>query len=599
MPAPSASSSPAAGQPRPSASPAGRRLDAYRVTAKRLAFYSNRYILRADGDVEVTLGDGTRIVGNAFYNDLRLNRFVVAGNVQIQPPGETPIHGAAFAEYLDFDRAYFVPILSEPDRWTFAAGDYAHPLLGREMPGDTFFLPDLSGESVFCYSSRAVVDPRQSVRFAPASINFGVAFVPFPTYFLNYSANPNFAQNALPGASIDLPYDFAGGQHSLSTLHVRYDSADHLFAALEQHQVSENSYVVGAISPLTQVFKQYNLLAYDRLSPGLQFTGAFQESAFQHGFSQPLSATAFVTLQLTGSLPHSFWQLTDNQYYESLLGEPSTVSSGGRPYYGDPSHPWIPDHPINAQLAWIGFRHQIDALPLTYQLRSSFGVANNSITPLQTLGGVAYTRAYSKGIGFNLATKSITVLHDRTGQHRDLYFTASLDKQRQWYSVPHYINQTNVTGSLTKIFSPTLTLVAAYTNLNTGDYYGAQQNLAYPPNAIFYNPFTGLTYQVPGFDGFGTVRSYQQQIIFTPKQNVTFTASMRENHDFPAPLPGTLELTGPTVSFVNFGATPYEADFDLRFPITRVLVLDLSRSYYFGFGGNQRWSPQFFFQIEK
>jgi hypothetical protein len=591
--------SPAPGAPSPSPSPTGRRLDAYRITAKRLAFYSNRYILRGDGDVVVTLGDGTLVQGNVFYNDLRLNRFLVAGNVTIQAPGQQPVHGAAFAEYLDFDRAYFVPVLSEPDRWTFAGGDYGHPLLGREMPGDTFFLPDLSGESVFCYATRADVDPRQSVRFAAVRINFGLVFVPFPTYFLNYSPNPNFAQNSLNGAFADGPYDFAGGEHGLATAHVRYDSVDHLFAAYEQHQVSDNHYLVASINPLTRPLKQYNFLGLDRLSPGLEFQLNYQETTFQHAFSQPLSATAFVSAQLTGSLPHSFLRVTDYLYYDSLLAEPST-SAGGQPFYGDTSHPWIPYHPTNLQIQWVGFRHQIYELPFYYQLRSSAGVADGGEAPIQTLNGVSYAKEYDKGVGFNVASKSLTILRDESGRHRDLYLTGSFDKQRLYYSIPHHIDQTNVTASLTKIFSPQVTLLASYNNLNTGDYYGAQQSLAYPGNAIYLNPFTGLTYQIsPSFRGFGTVRSLVEQLVYVPSQALTINIAFRANHDFPKPIVGPVQLIGDTVGFVNYGVSPYEADFDVRFRLTRVLVLDVSRAYYFNFGGVERWAPQINFQLQK
>jgi hypothetical protein len=598
--APLVTPSPQPGAPSPSPSPTGRRLDAYRVTAKRVAFYSNRYILRADGNVVVTLGDGTRIAGNAFYNDLRLNRFLVAGNVTIQAPGQHPVHGAAFAEYFDFDRGYFVPVLAEPDRWTFTNGDYEHPLLGREMPGDTFFLPDLSGESVFCYAARAVVDPRQSVRFGAVRINFGIAFVPFPSYFLNYSPNPNFAQNALNGAFADGPLDFAGGEHGLATAHVRYDSVDHLFAAYEEHQVSDNHYLVASINPLTRPLKQYNLLGLDRISPGLELQVSYQETTFQHAFSLPLSATAFLSAQLTASLPHSFLRLSDLQYYDSLLAPPSTISSGGTPYYGDPSHPWVPYHPSNVQLQWIGFRHEINQLPFYYQLRSSAGVATNTEAPLQTLNGVAYTKEFDKGVGLNLSSKTITILHDPTGQRRELYLTASFDKQRLYYSIPHHIDQTDVTASLTKVFNSHVTLLTSYNNLNTGDFFGAQQSLAYPGNAVYLNPFTGLTYQVsPSFRGFGTTRSLVEQLVYVPSQELTFNISFRANHDFPKPIAGPVQLVGDTVGFVNYGVSPYEADFDVRFRVTRVLVLDISRSYYFNFGGVERWSPQINFQLQK
>ncbi|HMD01618.1 MAG TPA: hypothetical protein VKG44_01515, partial [Candidatus Baltobacteraceae bacterium] len=237
-----------------SASPVPSRLGAFRLTAKRIAFYSNRYVLGADDNVEVALADGTRISGNTFFMDLRLNRFIVAGNVTLHA-GNVALPGAAFTEYVDFDRAYFLPAGTEPDRWTYSNGDYAHPLRGREMPGDAFFLPDVSGERVFLTSTKAVIAPHASVFFVPAVLNFGVAQVPFPTYFLNFSPNPNFAQNALPGAIVDGPYDFLGGSHALSTLHLRYDTMNHVFFALEQHQVSDIHYIDGSINPLTQPLK--------------------------------------------------------------------------------------------------------------------------------------------------------------------------------------------------------------------------------------------------------------------------------------------------------------------------------------------------------
>jgi hypothetical protein len=64
-------------------------------------------------------------------------------------------------------------------------------------------------------------------------------------------------------------------------------------------------------------------------------------------------------------------------------------------------------------------------------------------------------------------------------------------------------------------------------------------------------------------------------------------------------LPGTIQLVGDTLGFVNFGLAPYQLDLDLRYRFNRVLVLDISRTNYFNFGGFERWSPQFSFQIEK
>ena len=80
-----------------------------------------------------------------------------------------------------------------------------------------------------------------------------------------------------------------------------------------------------------------------------------------------------------------------------------------------------------------------------------------------------------------LLTHPIGVRRDRTGQRSDLYFTATVDKQRTWYSLPHHIDITTANLSLTKTLSPRrLTALLAYTNVNTSDFYGAQQLAVYP-----------------------------------------------------------------------------------------------------------------------
>jgi len=541
--------------------------------------------------------------------DLRLNRFVIAGNVKVVAAGKE-ISGAAFAEYFDYDRAYFVPILGEPDRWTFASGDYAHPLLGREMPGDTFFLPDLAGERIFLAAKHAAIDPKQSVRFTPADLNFGLATVPFPSYFLNFSPNPNFAQNSLNGAYVDGPYDVLGGEHALSTIHLRYDPANKIYPSFEQHQVSANHYIAASINPLTRPLKQYNLLAFDRLSPGLQATFAFQESAFQHGFSQPLSATAYATLQVVASLPHSYLQFSTQNYYDSLLAKPSTFADstiyGRNFYYGDPTHNFVPDHPSQQQLAWIGFRHPVGSLPLTFQLRSSVGAARNTFTPLTSLGGVAVTSLYNKAVGINLASKAIKLVPDQSGRGRDLYLTAAFDKQRQYNSLPHYIDTQSENFAVTKVIDPRhLTVLASYAINNTGDYYGKQQSAVYPSTAAV-NSYTGEVFDgFRAFRGLATTHALAQQIVFTPNDIVTLNVTMRENRDFPRAVPGPPTQSGnpfvgsSAAGFQNYGNTPYQADFDLRFRVNRLLTVDLGRSYYFNFGGYERWSPTFSFAIVK
>jgi hypothetical protein len=603
------------GTPEPSPSPTpptGRRLDTFFVSADHIDFYSSRFIVGADGHVDARLGDGTHITGNTFSMDLRLNRFVIAGDVTITAGGTT-LHGAAFSEFFDFDRAYFIPITSEPDRWTFAAGDYAHPLLGREMPGDTFYLPDFSGDRIFLTAQHATIDPHQSVRFTPASVNFGLGqFIRFPSYFLNFSPNPNFAQNSLPDAFVDGPLDFAGGEHDLLTAHIRYDAQNKIFPAIEGHIVSDSSYIVGSVSPLTRPLKQYNLLAFDRVSPGLQVQTDFQETAFQHSFTQPLSATGFAQTQITGSLRQSYLQLATQSYYDSLLAMPAPqlleINAGPPPvyapyyFYGDDSHNFVPDHPTQLQLSWIGYRQKFGKY-LYSQVRSQFTYAHNSETPLTNFGGVNYTSLYGKSFGINISTKTFSLLKDRAKRPM-VYLTGTFDKQRTFSSLPHYVDTQQERVSLTDIVIPNrLSALVAYSIDNTGDFYGKQQDLAYPPGAAaqYFNPYTGqLITQYTAFRGFATTRSTTLQFVYTPSSRLTTNLSLREDHDFPVPIPGpAVATTGTITGFQNYGATPLEADLDVRFRFTPNLTFDISRAYYFGFGGYERISPQFNIQVLK
>src|SRR5271155_3899444 len=68
--------------------------------ASVIDYYSNRFILTADGNVRARLSDGTIVSGDVFSPYLKLNLFLLAGD----SPAEAPrIHqaGAAFAGYPD------------------------------------------------------------------------------------------------------------------------------------------------------------------------------------------------------------------------------------------------------------------------------------------------------------------------------------------------------------------------------------------------------------------------------------------------------------------------------------------------------------------
>jgi hypothetical protein len=555
----------------------------FTVSARTIAYYSDANVVTGENDVRVALADGATITGAYFAMDLKLNRFIVAGGVELNYPGGH-LSGAAFSRFMDFSRAYFVPVTDQPDRWTFVASDYAHPLLGREMPGDTFYLPDLGHQHIFLMAQSARVVPKTSVLFQHVRLSQLGTFVPIPTYFLSFSRNPNFGQNSLAGAYVDDPFPFAGSDYSIETAHLRYDNLDKVYASYEEHLVTDRSYLVGSINPLTRPQRQYNLTGSDFLGPDVQVQTFAQESAFQQWFNQPLSASGYLYATATAALRNSFLQAHTDWFYQSLLAQPAP-GVGGLLYYGDPSHPWLPDHPSDGQVTWNGFDHRISRkFPLEFRLRSGYGYAHDPYAALAYLNNTFYDTIWFHYVGINAYTPSIKL-------GKTLVLNAVADKQREWFSAPHHIDTTDTTFSLSRVFGPKAAVYVSYEITNVGDFYGAQQLVAYPPgSAGAINPATGFFVPVPypdyaAFRGFATQRGFVEGLSLTPNPYFQAAFQMHENHDWPTPI-------APSPLYNLAGRAPLELDGDLRFRVNRTTSVDIGRSYYFDFG-DLRWSPQF------
>ena len=236
------------------------------VTAKSVDFFSNRFIVTADGNVRVRLSDGTVVSGQTFSMDLKLNRYLVAGDVHVDGP---TVHaaGAAFAGYPDLDRSYFLPVSGTPERWTYYGLDWANPHVGREQPGDAFYFPDLTGERPYIYAVGARIAPRTNVLFTLPRVYTAGAYVPLPRYVVTFSANSHFYENGFQGARADVALPFNGSEHSLTALHVRNDPVNGTYTAIDQHFVWNKDWIVASIDPLTQQQRQYNLIGFKTFSP--------------------------------------------------------------------------------------------------------------------------------------------------------------------------------------------------------------------------------------------------------------------------------------------------------------------------------------------
>lgn len=563
-----------------------------RLHADRVAFYYDRFLVEGDGNVQVTSNDGSVVTGDVFSMDLKLNRYVVAGHVHVQSPGGSH-DGAALANFLDVNRIYFVPLTGEPDRWTFVDGDYSHPLKGRQMPADTFALPELGNARPFLEASQASIAAHSFVRFGGSRVELlnGLGgYVPVPSFYLNFSSDQHLAQNSLSGANFDATYEFAGDAHSISALHFRYDTLNKTYLAFEQHLSSRKSYVVFSANPLTRPSKFFNLLLSQQPSSSVQIRSFTQLHTYQYGLSEPFEAQQTTDLQVTGALKRSFATVDYQTTNFSLL------TPNGRGYFGPASdaHGYVLNHPQSLQLAVTTFDNKVFRnFPLMFHTNYGAGFYHDA---LGVAGGQpTLYRHFASVTGYLPSFK----IGSSPVETRNVYLSSVFTRGWQWDSIPHATRTSDFTNSLSKFFNRRTNGFVQYEVFNAVDDYGAAQNLTYPGTPL---TFGGTTY--PGyaaFRGTATFRTLSLGLNYNNGNNFSFSVVARKHTDFPNPIPGYLTfqpaiLLGSSFYPNSFGQPPYDITGDVRFRINPHMAIDIQRAYYFNFG-NLGWNPQFLIQI--
>ncbi len=591
-----------------------------RLSADHLAFYYDTFQVEADGHVRIQTSDGFSANGDSFSMDLKLNRFLLAGHVTLETRGQR-VAGAALSDFLDFNRIYFVPVTSEPDRWTFLNGDLAHPVKGRIMPGDTFAFPELP-KNPSVTASEAVIGTRSYARFSGAWAYVGGVGVPLGSYVVNFSPNQYFAQNSLTGANFDATWNFAGNNNSLSAIHLRYDTFNHTYLAFEQHFVGAHEYAIFSANPLTKSDRFFNLSLYEKLGQRFQIQTFTQYNINQGVLLQapPLSVTQTTYVNMTQAFPHSYLQLNSNFTNYNLLG-PGSFNPNNTVGAGNLSHP------SQVQLTATSFQNRIGKLPLYEQIYGGYGFNHDSVgsnqyefpippsqSGLQSFGGTCvfkkgtapvacpttYTTIWNEVAGFNVFTPSVKI-GDRDDPYQTYYLNAVLNKQRQWNSLPHHVDTTTTTFSLSRQFSRPINAYLNYEIQNTTDRYlqgGYQPCNPLTPNGKS-NPLCppGLT----AFRGASTLRTLSLGTNYAP--NPEFNASLvgRQHTDFPAPFQNVFPLPlnnviGQPLYNNYLGQPPYDLTADVRFKVLPHMLLDVQRTYYFNYGPIQ-WSPNFIIQV--
>jgi hypothetical protein len=549
------------------------------VTAKTVDFYFNRFIVTADGNVRVRLSDGTVVSGQTFSMDLKLNRYLVAGDVHVDGPTVHQV-GAAFAGYPDLDRSYFLPASGTPSRETFFGVDWAHPTTTREQPGDAYYFPDLTGERPYIKASGARIVPKVNALFSNAQIYTAGVYIPVPRYVVTFAANSHFFENTFFGGTFDVGVPFNGSAHSLTALHLRNDPYNGTYLAFDQHFVWDQDWIALGIDPLTQEQRQYNLIAYKRWTPKLESRLFLQESAAQPGIiNRPINAAGFGELQVSGGFRGSNLSYTQDNYYQYLLGLPQGLTDLNTPTANfDPR--WK-EHPTNGVLAFTGGPSPLvrGTLPLYVRPRAGAGFAHD----IYGEGGYPNEQpgppdSFYHYLGGTLYTAPIKLTQTAS-------LTASYDRQRMWFNLPHEVDSGDLLFTASDARDRLhLRYFLAYEIKTTDDYWGSQQLAAYPayPDTMT-TPFGTFGGQA-AFRGLGTSRGYTGSLIFTPTAYFAFKTTLSRFYDTPAPVPGF------------YGQPPWQLTTDVRFRVSRQILVDVTRSYYFNFA-DERWTPVLGVQI--
>jgi len=571
-------------QPKPTPSPGPAEAQAIpstvlRLRADRIEFYYDRYLVEAYGHVRLQTSNGMTITGDTFSMDLRLNRFLVASHVHLRSRGGN-LDGAAIADLLDFDRIYFVPVITKPDRWTYENEDFTRPLRGRQMPGDVFYFPNLSHTSISLSATSAVIGSERFVRFAGVRAYFSHHAVPLGTYYVSFAARPELSENSLSGANFDATWNMTGNANSISALHVRYDAYNHGYLGFEQHLAGNgpHEYAVFSISPFTTYDKYWNLVTGEHIGSKFEIDTFQQLYTNQWWLKEPTASALTTYVTMTRGFNRSGLQAQLNQTNYNLLG--TTVAS--------------PNHPNWGQLTWTSAANQAFKSPLYFQTRFGYGFSHDAYG-LQYYGGVTYTTIWNEVVGFTVELPNIKI-GDRDKAYALYYINAAIDSARTWNTVPHRVNEQNSSVSLSRQFSRFVNSYLSYNVLNISDLYlqGGYGGSAPLVDGTPYTPFES-------FRGAASLRTAILSTTYSASTNLVTSINFTHHDDFPAAYPGLFSVP-PTnaigqYTYANYlGQPPWQLTGEVRARLLPHLTLDVQRTYFFHFG-DQIWSPSFVVQL--
>lgn len=566
---------------RPSAAAADTTI--IRLSANSVAFYYDKFSIKADGNVTATLPNGVVVTGQTLILDFRNNRMLVAGGVRLKA-GSQSHDGAAFSEYFDDKRAYFLALPPSLERSTYTGDDFAHPDTTAQQPQDAFAIESFQTSVPTILARRVTIGTRSFMRFGSCRVApvGGVRFyVPLPSLYINFSKDPNLAQTTLAAANAGAKIKFTGNTNTTTALALNYASTTKFGVGFEQNAIWSKGWGALSVFPFNQSSKFINAVVSDAPSQTFGFQASTLYNTYPSGSGLPASTAHFSYLQLTQSLHDAYLQLNYQSAPSDLFAPPPQPVSYGSAYALGPSHPSSVQVGLNSSTMHIG---QV----LEANVQGGYAYNHNG-DGLQEFGGVSYTTIWSPYAGLSLFTPDIPLGRDSAGSP---YLVLSGSDERDWNSLPHYIDQVTTQATLTKPVRIG-SILFGYAVHNVKDVYSEGQRLAYPVVAPPQDP------GYAAFEGFSTFRTLTLGLVYAPNPFFALSVSADRHTDFPAPSPLLFTPVQQNVLGVNqvpnyLGQPPYSLPVRLRIRVNPSLSINVENTYYFNYFGN-RWSG---FQVQ-
>jgi hypothetical protein len=554
-----------------------------RVSANSVAFYYDKFALKADGNVRAVLPNGVVVTGQTLVMDFRNNRMLVAGAVRLQA-GSQGRDGAAFSDDFDNRRAYFLSAPPSAKRSTFNGDDLTHADTTAQQPADAFAIESFALSVPTILGRRVTIGTRSFMRFGSCRVApvGGVRFyVPLPSLYVNFSKDPNLAQTTLAAANAGAKIKFTGNTNATTALALNYASTTKFGVGFEQNAIWSKGWGALSVFPFNQSSKFFSAVVSDAPSQTFGFQASSLYNTYPSGNGLPASTAHFSYLQLTQSLHDAYLQLNYQTAPSDLLAPPPQPLSYGSAYAIGPSHPSSVQIGLNSSTLRIG--QVLDA-----NVQGGYAYNHNG-DGLQRFGGVDYTTVWSPYAGLALFTPDISF---GRGGLNSPYLVLSGSDERSWNSLPHYVDQVSTQASLTKPLRIG-SIVFGYGVHNVKDVYAGGQRLAYP---VLSTP------QDPGyaaFEGFSTFRTLLLGFVYAPNPFFALSVSGEQHTDFPAPSPTLFTPVQATVLGVNpvdnyLGQPPYSLPVRVRIRVNPSLSINVENNYYFNYFGN-KWSG---FQVQ-